>query len=131
MGLFDRFRKPAVTTTERVLVPNRAVRSGQLLQLESAILDVLDEMERLPAWLNPRWQAQAQEFSHVIDVARDLRARDYDWQELMDLAFEVRPVIKGGSTPEGMEHLVELQSTMMTLATALTTPREDEVQSEG
>ncbi len=130
MGLFDRLRKPAVTTTERQIVPNRAVRSSQLMQLESAILDVLDEMEKSSAWLNPRWQAQSAEFSAVVTAARDMRQREYDWQELMDVAFEVRPVIKGGQVPEGMDHLVELQDKMMAIAIALTTPRDDEVLSE-
>ncbi|HEX2858572.1 MAG TPA: hypothetical protein VHO26_14010 [Propionibacteriaceae bacterium] len=128
MGLFDRFRKPAVTLTERVIVPNKAVRASQLMQLEGAVLDVLAEMDRLPARLNPRWQAQEQEFSRVVASSRDLRARDYDWQQLMDVAFEVRPVVKGASVPEGMEHLAELQERMMAIATALTTPRDDEVQ---
>ena len=130
MGLFDRLRKPAATTAEMLIVPNRAVRSSQLMQLEGAILDVLDEMERLPAWRNPRWQAQAQEFTSVVATVRDMRQRDYDWQELMDVAFEVRPVLKGGETPEGMNHLVELQATMMAVATALTQARDDEVQSD-
>ena len=140
MGLFDRFRKAEVTPTERVIVPNRAVRASQLMQLEGAVLDVLDEMEKLPAWMNPRWQAQAQEFSRVIAASRGLRNTDYDWQQLMDVAFEVRPVIKGGPppagtggamrAPEGMEHLMELQGRMMAIATALTEPRADEVQGE-
>ncbi len=130
MGWFDRLRKPAVTTTELMIVPNRAVRSSQLMQLEGAILDVLDEMERLPAWRNPRWQAQAQEFTSVVATVRDMRQRDYDWQELMDVAFEVRPVLKGGETPDGMDHLVELQSAMMAVATALTQVRDDEVRAD-
>ena len=130
MGLFDRFRKPVVTPTERVIVPNKAIRASQLMQLEGAVLDVLGEMEKLPAWMNPRWQAQAQEFSRVVTASRDLRSRDYDWQQLMDVAFEVRPVIKGAAAREGMEHLVELQDRMMAIATALTTPRDDEIQTE-
>ncbi|HET9126766.1 MAG TPA: hypothetical protein VFN73_01680 [Propionibacteriaceae bacterium] len=128
MGLFDRFRKPTVTPTERVITPNKAVRASQLMQLEGAVLDVLAEMDTLPARLNPRWQAQAQEFSRVVASSRNLRAGDYDWQQLMDVAFEVRPVVKGAAVPEGMEHLVELQERMMAIATALTTPRDDEVQ---
>jgi len=130
MGLFDRFRKPVVTPTERVIVPNKAIRDSQLMQLEAAVLDLLGEMETLPAWMNPRWQAQAQEFSRVVSGSRDLRAGQYDWQELMDVAFEVRPVVKGGAAPAGMEHLVELQDRMMAIATALTKPRDDEVQAE-
>ena len=98
------------------------------MQLEGAVLDVLAEMDKLPARLNPRWQAQEQEFSRVVSASRDLRAGDYDWQQLMDVAFEVRPVVKGTAVPEGMDHLVELQDRMMAIATALTTPRDDEVQ---
>lgn len=127
MGLLDRFRRTQ-EEPERVIVPNHKVRAAQLMQLEGAILDVMDEMERSPHWRNPGWQAQVQEFYLVLGTIRHLRPREFGWSQLVDLGFEVRPVMRMQQTPEGLEKLAELQSRMMTIARALTQPMPEEIQ---
>lgn len=126
MGLFDRWRRDEAPG--RVIVPDRRVRSAQLLQLEAAILDVMDEMERSPHWRNPGWQAQVLEFYDVLAQIRALRPREYTWVELGDLAFLVRPVMRAQQVTEEFAALGRAQQRMMALATALTEPMPGEVQ---
>lgn len=128
MGLLDRFKR-VEEPEAREIVPDRKVRAGQLLQLEGSILDVMDEMERLPYWRNPGWQAQVQEFYQVLTDARQLRPRsDFTWDELVDVAFEVRPVLRMSDPPQGTDKLIQLQERMMTIANALATPLPQEIQ---
>lgn len=125
MALFDRFRsQPA---PERTIEPDRRVRGGQLMQLETTILDLMDEMQRLPQWRNPGWQAQVLEFYEVLAQIRSLRAREYAWDELVDLGFQVRPVMRSRGIAPEFAHLDELQQRMMRLAGALTEPMPDEI----
>lgn len=76
MGLFDRFKRPEYTTVDRVVTPNRAVRTTQLTQLEAAVTDVMTAMQFAREYQHPGWHPLLEEYSELLDDVRDVRQGD-------------------------------------------------------
>ncbi|WP_114560019.1 hypothetical protein [Desertihabitans aurantiacus] len=94
-------------------------RRRQLHELEQsldALVRGLREHPRLSA--NPGWQARTAEYDRLAGQAMMLRQRVPTREELLDLAFEVRPVFNA-EVPEGLDDLVPLQDAVLQRTQAL------------
>lgn len=95
-------------------------RRRQLLQLEKALDALVNAMRERPELAgNPGWQARTAEYGRLAGEAMVLRKRVPTREELLDLAFDVRPVFK--DVPPGLEGLVGLQDAAMRSAESLVT----------
>lgn len=94
-------------------------RTAQLLELEKA-LDKLVEVMRANTgrMSNPGWRERVAEYKRVSGEAYTLRRGGFDREQLLDLAFEVRPVMTG-DLPADVEPVRPLQDSLMTAAEAL------------
>lgn len=125
MGLFDRLRGGGETPARTITV-NREVRTGQLVQLEGALLDLMDAMKEHRGFVTPGWQARHAAYLESVKAVRELRSTQFDWVQVSDIAFEIRPMIRG-PVPEGQEKIGAAQERVMALARALSTPMDSEL----
>lgn len=94
-------------------------RKAQLQELESVLDRVVtamtDNAERMS---NPGWRGRVSEYRMLSGEARLLRARAFTREEILDLAFEVRPVYSGDQ-PDDVRALEPLQAELMRAAEVL------------
>jgi hypothetical protein len=64
---------------------------------------------------DPAWRERVNEYNRLAGQAYDLRRNDITREQLLDLAFEVRPLFTG-PIPEGMEKCGPLQAEVMAAA---------------
>jgi hypothetical protein len=90
-------------------------RKKQLLRLERALEALADEMRADHTMNDPAWRERVNEYNRLAGQAYDLRRNDITRDQLLDLAFEVRPLFTG-PIPEGMEKCGPLQAEVMAAA---------------
>jgi hypothetical protein len=90
-------------------------RKKQLLRLERALEALADEMRTDHTMNDPAWRERVNEYNRLAGQAYDLRRNDITREQLLDLAFEVRPLFTG-PIPEGMEKCGPLQAEVMAAA---------------
>jgi hypothetical protein len=90
-------------------------RKKQLLRLERALEALADEMRTDHTMNDPAWRERVNEYNRLAGQAYDLRRSDITREQLLDLAFEVRPLFTG-PIPEGMEKCGPLQAEVMAAA---------------
>lgn len=125
MGLFDKLRGGGLPA-DRTITVNRELRRGQLMQLEGALLDLMDAMKAHRAFATPGWQARHTEYQTVVLEIQRLRPTDFEWAEVSDIGFDVRPMIKGEPTDD-QTAIFAAQTRALTLAKALCEPAPGEV----
>jgi hypothetical protein len=64
---------------------------------------------------DPAWRERVNEYNRLAGQAYDLRRDDITRDQLLDLAFEIRPLFTG-PIPEGMEKCGPLQAEVMAAA---------------
>jgi hypothetical protein len=98
---------------------NVEARRAQLQELEAALDKLVavmaDNTERMS---NPGWRGRVSEYRMLSGEARLLRAREFTREEILDLAFEVRPALSG-DLPEDVRAIEPLQAELMRAAEAL------------
>ncbi len=121
MGLLDRlFRRNEESGEDLPITLDLEERRRQLHTLEKALDALANAMREHPALAhNPGWQARTAEYGRLAGEAMMLRKREPTREELLDLAFEVRPVFK--DVPAGLEALGGLQDAAMRSAESLVT----------
>ena len=90
-------------------------RKKQLLRLERALEALADEMRTDHTMNDPAWRERVNEYNRLAGQAYDLRRDDITRDQLLDLAFEIRPLFTG-PIPEGMEKCGPLQAEVMAAA---------------
>jgi hypothetical protein len=90
-------------------------RKKQLLRLERALEALADEMRTDHTMNDPAWRERVNEYNRLAGQAYDLRRDDITREQLLDLAFEIRPLFTG-PIPEGMEKCGPLQAEVMAAA---------------
>ena len=90
-------------------------RKKQLLRLERALEALADEMRTDHTMNDPAWRERVNEYNRLAGQAYDLRRDDITREQLLDLAFEIRPLFTG-PIPEGMEKCGPLQAEVMASA---------------
>lgn len=106
-------------------------RTRQLERLEDALDQLVAAMrEHAELMPNPGWQERVAEYQRVAGEARRLRGLRFGREELLDLAFEVRPVF-AREVPDGLEELGPLQDEAMAAAKALQEVLPGERDEEG
>lgn len=94
-------------------------RRAQLQELESALDKLVAAMaENTERMSNPGWRGRVSEYRMLSGEARLLRARTFTREEILDLAFEVRPAFSG-EQPEDVRAVEPLQDELMRAAEAL------------
>ena len=84
-------------------------RTAQLRRLEGALDQLVAAMRADDTLLaNPGWKERVAEYQRISGEAMRLRSTTFGREELLDLAFEVRPVFTG-PIPEGLERIGPLQ----------------------
>lgn len=126
MGIIDKILGRGDEPVDRTVTPDLKVRSGQLMQLQGALGDLVDAMRAHPAIVSPGWSERVQEYVRAIRTAGEMRSRSFGWDELIDLTFEIRPAVKG-TPPAGMEAVVAAQTRVMSLVAALSVPLDSEI----
>lgn len=118
MGLLDRLRARGGGSDPTVVLDLDA-RRQQLADLEQS-LDALTALIRGRDDLiaNPGWRARISEYDLVASEAMQLRQGTPTREAILDLAFEVRPVIKG-EVPAGLEQVAAEQGRALAAANAL------------
>lgn len=119
MGLLDRLRGRGTGGPDPVIVLDLDARRGQLQELEQA-LDALARLmrDREDLMVNPGWRAKITEYDLVASEAMQLRRGTPTRDAIVDIAFEVRPAVKG---PEqsGMEEIIAAQQHALAIADQL------------
>lgn len=118
MGLLDKFRRSGIGA-DPVVVLDVDARRQQLKDLEQS-LDALTQLIRARDDLmtNPGWRARISEYDLIAGEAMQLAKGTPTREEILDLAFEVRPAIKG-ATPAGLEDIETAQRRAMNAANTL------------
>ncbi|HEY6739298.1 MAG TPA: hypothetical protein VI076_10655 [Actinopolymorphaceae bacterium] len=111
-----RTAEPAPTITLDI-----EARTAQLEELERQ-LDRLVEVMRANTerMANPGWRERVAEYKRISGQAYTLRRGGFTREQLLDLAFEVRPVMSG-ELPSDVEAVRPLQDELMAAADALRT----------
>jgi hypothetical protein len=121
MGLLKRlFGRDDESVADVPIQIDVEARRNQLVELEGAV-DAMTQLMRSKTKLmeNPGWRAKITEFDMVASEAMQLRKTAAPSREaLLDLAFEVRPAVKGPER-EGLEDLVVVQDRALAAANAL------------
>jgi hypothetical protein len=94
-------------------------RKEQLLRLE----DVLDRLVGVmkaneTRMANPAWKERMAEYRRLSGESYRLRAGGFTREQLLDLAFEIRPVF-GGELPEDVRAVEPLQTELLEAAAAI------------
>ncbi|GAA5002432.1 hypothetical protein [Actinopolymorpha pittospori] len=91
-------------------------RKEQLLRLEG-VLDRLVEVmkDNQTRMANPAWKERMAEYRRLSGESYRLRAGGFTREQLLDLAFEIRPVF-GGELPEDVRVVEPLQTQLLEAA---------------
>lgn len=100
---------PIVLDTER--------RTEQLQELENALDALVEAMSAAGRMANPGWKERVAEYKRQSGTAYTLRRGGFTREQLLDLAFEIRPV--GDELPSDLAAVSDLQGTVMAAAEAL------------
>lgn len=94
-------------------------RREQLQALEN-VLDQLVEVMKAneERMANPGWRERMAEYRRISGTAYTLRRGTFDREQLLDLAFEIRPVFTG-EVPADVQPVLPLQDELMVAAKAL------------
>ncbi|MGH3489117.1 MAG: hypothetical protein ACRDP8_14555 [Actinopolymorphaceae bacterium] len=94
-------------------------RKAQLVELER-VLDKLVEVMKAndQRMSNPGWRERMAEYRRLSGESYRLRAGSFTREQILDLAFEIRPVFTG-ELPEDVRVVEPLQAELMAAATAL------------
>lgn len=125
MGFLDKLMGGKLPA-DRTITVNRDLRRGQLMQLEGALLDMMDAMKSHRAFATPGWQARHAEYLQVVQSIQQVRATDFEWAEVSDIGFAVRPMIRG-EVPSDQAAIAAAQQRAVALAKALSEPTPDEL----
>lgn len=120
MGLLDRFRGGSLPA-ERTITVDRTLRRGQLMQLEGALLDLMDAMKAHRAFSTPGWQARHAEYLQVVQTIQEVRPTDFDWPAVSDIGYDIRPMLKG-AVPDDQQAIARAQERVLALAKAIMEP---------
>ena len=119
MNLLSRiFRRDSEAPPPATIV-DQDTRRAQLEHLEGALDALASGMradDRLMA--NPGWRGRVAEYDRAASNANRLRRTTITREELVDLAFEIRPLFPA-EPPKGQEHLLPLQEAVVSAAHAL------------
>lgn len=108
-------RNPAQSGAPIVLDIER--RTDQLQELENALDTLVTAMSAGDRMANPGWKARVAEYKRQSGTAYTLRRGGFTREQLLDLAFEIRPV--GDELPADLAAVAELQVRVMNAAEAL------------
>jgi hypothetical protein len=101
------------------VILNVEARRTQLQELEAALDKLVAVMaENTERMSNPGWRGRVSEYRMLSGEARLLRAREFTREEILDLAFEIRPVFTG-EMPDDVRAVEPLQADLMRAAEAL------------
>ncbi|SDT47808.1 hypothetical protein [Microlunatus soli] len=119
MGLLDRLRGRGGGGPDPTIVLDLDARREQLQALEQS-LDALARLmrEREDLMVNPGWRAKITEYDLVAGEAMQLRRGTPTREAILDLAFEVRPAVKG-EVPAGLEQVAAQQEDALAAANRL------------
>jgi hypothetical protein len=94
-------------------------RKVQLLELER-VLDKLVEVMKAndQRMSNPAWRERMAEYRRLSGESYRLRAGSFTREQILDLAFEIRPVFSG-ELPEDVRVVQPLQAKLLEAAAAL------------
>jgi hypothetical protein len=94
-------------------------RKAQLLELER-VLDKLVEVMKAndQRMSNPAWRERMAEYRRLSGESYRLRAGSFTREQILDLAFEIRPVFSG-ELPEDVRVVQPLQAQLLEAAAAL------------
>jgi hypothetical protein len=94
-------------------------RKAQLVELER-VLDKLVEVMKAndQRMSNPGWRERMAEYRRLSGESYRLRAGSFTREQILDLAFEIRPVFTG-DLPDDVRVIEPLQEQLMAAATAL------------
>ncbi|MEQ4208708.1 hypothetical protein ABN028_16800 [Actinopolymorpha sp. B17G11] len=94
-------------------------RKAQLVELER-VLDKLVEVMKAndQRMSNPGWRERMAEYRRLSGESYRLRAGSFTREQILDLAFEIRPVFTG-ELPEDVRVVEPLQVQLLAAATAL------------
>jgi hypothetical protein len=94
-------------------------RKAQLLELER-VLDKLVEVMKAndQRMSNPAWRERMAEYRRLSGESYRLRAGSFTREQILDLAFEIRPVFTG-DLPEDVRVVQPLQAQLLEAAAAL------------
>jgi hypothetical protein len=94
-------------------------RKAQLLELER-VLDKLVEVMKAndQRMSNPAWRERMAEYRRLSGESYRLRAGSFTREQILDLAFEIRPVFSG-DLPEDVRVVQPLQAQLLEAAAAL------------
>lgn len=94
-------------------------RVRQLRRSENALDRLVAAMrEHAEVGGNPGWTERIQEYQRLSGTAMRLRSTSFTREELLDLAFEVRPVFSG-AIPDGFAEIGPLQDEVSAAAAEL------------
>ncbi|WP_020575751.1 hypothetical protein [Actinopolymorpha alba] len=94
-------------------------RRAQLLELER-VLDRLVELMKSneQRMSNPAWRERMAEYRRLSGESYRLRSGGFTREQILDLAFEIRPVFTG-ELPDDVRAVEPLQAELLTAAEAL------------
>lgn len=119
MGLLNRlFGRGDDDGDEPDIRLDQELRKRQLLRLEKALDQLVEQMRGLGSLDNPGWRVRVNEYARLAGDAMTLRRGEVTREGVLDLVFEIRPLFSGAA-PEGQESLVELQDRVLTAAEEL------------
>jgi hypothetical protein len=91
-------------------------RKEQLLRLEGVLDRLVEVMKNNQTRMaNPAWKERMAEYRRLSGESYRLRAGGFTREQLLDLAFEIRPVF-GGELPEDVRVVEPLQTQLLEAA---------------
>ncbi len=87
------------------------VRRAQLQRLEQALDAMVERMREVQNLNNPGWRARINEYDRLAGEAMTMRRGVPTREGLLDLVFEIRPVVVG-DVPRPLASLVPLQQEL-------------------
>ena len=91
------------------------VRRAQLQRLEQALDALTRRMREVQSTDNPGWRGRINEYNRLAGDAQVMRRGVPTREGLLDLVFEIRPVLTG-DVPERLASLAPLQQAMLRAA---------------